>query len=462
MRRTHLLAALVGALFLWPVSNAAAQDELRPAVGSLHQRITALEARLDSLGTGLCPPRPIASLQRTPTGDPAVDSLATAITRLEDRVYRLTIERCAAPQTGGTPSDTVVDELAAIRAAAAAAAGAASERDSAQPKAPSGTAGRSNQNVLNPEISVTGTVLLTARDESPQRDNAELREVEVSFQSALDPYSTAKIFLTFSEDEIGVEEGYLYWVGLPGRIRVDAGKIRQQLGDLNRWHAHALPESQYPLVYQRFLGEEGLAGVGVSLYTTLPLSIAGGTHEVWLQGTTAESDPLYAGGTQPSLLGRFQSFWQLTRSTYMQLGVTGVGGNNSDADLRSRLAGLDFRLTYRPPDAATRRDITFRAEGYRLHATEAGQTTNRYGAFTDLQVRTSRRWVFGARYDWVEAPRGVNDREWRITPTVTWWQSEFVYLRLEGEHRQSDLEGTSNQLRVQVVLSMGPHKHETY
>ena len=50
--------------------------------------------------------------------------------------------------------------------------------------------------------------------------------------------------------------GYVYWVGLPGRIRVDAGKIRQQLGDLNRWHAHALPETEYPLVYQRFLGEE--------------------------------------------------------------------------------------------------------------------------------------------------------------------------------------------------------------
>ena len=462
MRRKPHLAALMLALFLWPASKVAAQEELRPAVDSLHQRISALEGRLDTLGTGTCPSLPIAALRRTPSGEPALDSLAAAFTRLEERVYRLTIERCRAPLAGAPTPDSVVDELAAIRAAAAAAAGAAAERDSTPVKPPSGTTGRPNQNVLNPEISVTGTVLLTARDQSPQRDNAELREVEVSFQSALDPYSTAKIFLTFSEDEIGVEEGYLYWVGLPGRIRVDAGKIRQQLGDLNRWHAHALPESQYPLVYQRFLGEEGLAGVGVSLYTTLPLSIAGGTHEVWLQGTTAESDPLYAGGSQPSLLGRFKSFWQLTRSSYMQLGVTGVGGNNSEADLRSRLAGLDFRLTYRPPDAATRRDITFRAEGYRLHASEAGQATNRYGAFADLQVRTSRRWVFGARYDWVEAPRGVNDREWRITPAVTWWQSEFVYLRLEGEHRRSDLEGTSNQLRVQVVLSMGPHKHETY
>jgi hypothetical protein len=234
------------------------------------------------------------------------------------------------------------------------------------------------------------------------------------------------------------------------------------VGDLNRWHLHALPETEYPLVYQRFLGEEGLDGIGLSLYTALPVSLAGGTHEVWLQGTTTASDPLFAGGRQPTLLGRLQNFWQLGRSTYAQFGVTGLGGNNDAAALRSRLAGLDFRFTWRPPEAGTRRDVTFRAEGYRLHATEAGATTNRYGTFLDLQARTSRRWVLGARYDWVEAPRGLPDTEWRITPNVTWWQSEFVYLRFEGQHRHSDLEGGHNTLALQAVWAMGPHKHETY
>jgi hypothetical protein len=457
MHRHHHGAAIMVALFTLTASSVLAQEPLGTAVDSLNARVRALAARLDSLEAGICLAVPPEVAPRIPTGDPAVDSLAASVTRLEGRLGRLTAAQCATLAAGRATPDTVVDELAAIRRAAAAAAEEGAARDSTpQPT------GRRSQNVLNPEISVTGNLLLIARDESPQRDNAELREVEVAFQSALDPYSTAKIFLTFSEEEIGVEEGYLYWTGLPGRIRLDAGKFRQQLGDLNRWHVHALPETEYPLVYQRFLGEEGLGGVGLSLYTALPLSLAGGTHEVWIQGTTAESDPLYEGGSQPSLLGRLQNFWQLNRSTYMQIGVTGVGGNNSDADLKSRLAGLDFRLTYRPPEAATRRNVTFRTEGYRLNATEAGQTTNRYGAFVSLQVRTSRRWIFGARYDWVEAPRGTNDREWRITPTITWWQSEFVYLRLEGEHRNSDLEGTSNELRLQAVLAMGPHKHETY
>ncbi|MBA3658369.1 MAG: hypothetical protein H0W67_02105, partial [Gemmatimonadales bacterium] len=357
------------------------------------------------------------------------------------------------------------DDLAALRAAAAAAGGGATPAPApgdTTPRPRTEFVGRQrNGSALNPEISATGDIRLVAR-EGRQRDNAVAREFEFAFQSTLDPYSNTKIFLTFEEEGVGVEEGYVYWTGLPGRIRADVGKFRQQLGDLNRWHLHALPETEYPLVYQRFLGEEGLTGVGLSLSTALPVSLAGGTHEVWLQGTTAESDPLVAGGHQPMLLGRIQNFWQLSRSTYAQLGLTGVGGNNDDAGVRSRLAGLDVRFTWRPPEAGTRRDVTVRAEGYRLHATEAGLTTNRYGTFVDLQARTSRRWVFGARYDWVEAPRGPANTEWRITPNVTWWQSEFVYLRLEAEHRRTDLEGSHNILTAQAVWAMGPHRHETY
>ena len=330
------------------------------------------------------------------------------------------------------------------------------------PQAPSAPSGPRGGNLLNPEISATGDVRLFARDESPQRDNAVAREFEFSFQSDLDPFSKTKVFLTFEDEEVGVEEGYVYWSGLPGRIRVDVGKFRQSIGDLNRWHVHALPETEYPLVYQRYFGEEGLTGVGVSLYTVLPVSLAGGTHEVMVQGTTSESEPLYAGGRQPTLLGRVQNFWQLNRASYAQLGFTATGGNNSDADLRSRLLGLDFRYTYRPPQSGNRQDVTFRAEGYRFHASEADVVTNRYGTFLDLQVRRSQRWVFGARYDWVEAPRGLEDTEWRITPSITWWQSEFVFLRLQGEHRDSDLAGTENLLTLQAVWAFGPHKHETY
>jgi hypothetical protein len=290
----------------------------------------------------------------------------------------------------------------------------------------------------------------------------QLAEVEVSFQAALDPYSATKIFLTWGADEIGVEEAYIYWTGLPGKVRADAGKYRMAVGDLNRWHRHALPETNYPLVYQAFLGEDGLSGVGASLYTMLPISIAKGTSEVFLQGAAIESEPLNDGGHQPAVLGRLQNFWQLSRSTYMQLGFTGIGAQNGAVDLTSNLLGVDFRFTVRPPEAGTRKDITFRTEGYRLQRLGLEPTTTRYGMYSDLTWRFSKRWVVGGRYDYVEAPFGPEDNAWRATAVATWWQSEFVYLRLQAFRNHLDSTGSLDNLTLQIVWAMGPHKHETY
>ena len=454
-------AILVGTCCLTLTISASAQTPA--AVDSLRRSLTATSARIDSLEAGLCPGGSITRFRRT--GKTVTDSLAATLERLDRRVAALRASRC----TGGAPAEAPdsARDLAALRAAAAAAAGQAAPSDTTETsdtvpsaeKAPPQAARPRSGNLLNPEISATGDVRLVG--EEGERGDAVAREFEFSFQSALDPYSSTKIFVAAEEEGVSIEEGYIYWTGLPGRLRLDLGKFRQQVGDLNRWHSHALPESEYPLVYQRYFSEEGLVGAGLSLYTSLPFSLGGATHEVWLQGTSAESDPLF-GGRELMVLGRLQNFWQLSRSTYAQVGVTGLGGNNGPASLRSRLVGLDFRATYRPPEAATRREITFRAEGYRLHTDDLGITANRYGSFLDLSARLSRRWIFGARYDHVEAPRGLDNTEWRVTPNITWWQSEFVYLRLEGEHRNTELEGSRNMLSLQAVWAMGPHKHETY
>ena len=468
-------ACLVAVWWLGTATVALAQVPGQAAADSVGRGLELLRSRLDSIEAGACPTGP-AIVAPARSGEPRTDSLAATLEALSRRLETLRAARCApgaakAPAPAPAAADTS-DDLAALRAAAAAAAGAAPaaapsptpQAGDTTPPPPANTEfiGRQrNASALNPEISATGDIRLVAR-EGRQENNGVAREFEVALQSALDPYSNTKIILTLEDEEVGIEEGYIYWTGLPGRLRVDVGKFRQQLGDLNRWHLHALPETEYPLVYQRFLGPEGLTGVGLSLYTALPVSLAGGTHEIWAQATTAESDPLYAGGHQPTLLLRLQNFWQLSRSTYAQIGITGTGGNNDDEGLRSRLGGLDLRLTYRPPEAGTRREITLRAEGYRLHATELGTTTNRYGTFVDLNAKLTRRWVLGTRYDWVEAPRGLADTEWRVTPSVTWWESEFVFLRLEGEHRHTDLDGAHNLLSLQAVWAMGPHKHETY
>jgi hypothetical protein len=448
--RSRPLGFLIAALTLAGSRDAAAQQPAPAQAQTLEQ----LGARLDTLERGGCPLGPPL------VAPPGPDSVSVAVASLITRLDRLVALRCGAAKAPA--ADTTTDDLAALRAAAAAAGGAppAAARADTTPSGPTQFIGRQRSgSALNPEISATGDIRLIGQQHG-QDFVGDAHEFEVALQSTLDPYSNAKVILTFSNDEVGVEEGYMYYTGLPGRVRADLGLFRQQVGDLNRWHLHALPESEYPLVYQRFLGADGLSGAGLSLYTALPVSLLHGTHEVWVQGTTDESDPLYAGGRHTTLLGRLQNFWQLSRSTYGQIGFTALGGNADT--LRGRVLGLDTRLTWRPPNAGTRQNLTLRAEGYRFRGYEPAGTTTRYGGFVDLNWQVNRRWILGTRYDYVETPRGARSTTWQLSPTIMWWESEFVYLRLEGQHVHDDLAGAQNRILLQAVFAMGPHKHETY
>jgi hypothetical protein len=420
MSRTLYAALLSAACF---ATAGAAQQPAQRQVDSLTAELRALRARLDSV---------IASL------------------------------RPGAPRAGA-PAPAGDDELARLRAAAANVSGRdtmpPADTAAAQPRLTGGGRER-NQNQLNPEISVTGDLRAAVQTEGEQRDNFEVHEVEVSFQAALDPYSHTKIFAGIHEGAIEVEEAYFYYTGLPGRVRLDLGLFRQQLGELNRWHLHALPESEAPLVLSTFAGEEGLAGAGASLYR----AFGGlGTHELYAQITAGENDVLFEGGNRPSYLVHLNNFWQLGRATYMQIGATGVYGTNPDTALKTTLTGLDVRFTWRPPQRALYRDWTVRAEAYRLKKERGGAGESRYGGFVGTTYKLGQRWIAGARYDYVEAPEGPNEIIRQVVPSLTWWQSEWVYLRAEFTRRLTPAAGGDrNRLAFQAVWAMGPHKHETY
>jgi hypothetical protein len=365
----------------------------------------------------------------------------------------------------GTGQDTaqVRDEIAALRAAARAIV-----PEQPQDTTPEQHVIRSRSlNRLNPEISVTGDARLNARRPGPQQDNVDLREFAFGFQSALDPYSNAKIFFSFGEDHVGVEEAYAYWTGVPGGLRLDIGRFRQQAGELNRWHLHATPESEYPLVIRRFFGDEGLKGDGLGLYWISPFAgPGGGVHELWLQTVLANNAVLFENGNRLSVLGHLNNFWQLSRSTYCQLGVTALYGENPDSSLKTGMAGIDLRLTWRPPETALYRSFTIRGEGFAVRKRIAGAGNARFGGYIGADYQASRRIHVGARFDYVELLQITGESEWAIVPQITWWQSEWVFLRAEWQHTSLPnlVNGreTTDLFLIQVVWSIGPHKHWNY
>src|SRR5713226_6324228 len=94
----------------------------------------------------------------------------------------------------------------------------------AEPPQGSGTAqtqvfggATSNAKLLNPDISVIGDFLGTAGNNSirPIR-SLELHESELGLQAIIDPYARGDFFLSFGEQGVNVEEGYITFTALPG------------------------------------------------------------------------------------------------------------------------------------------------------------------------------------------------------------------------------------------------------
>ncbi len=408
-----------------------------------------------------------------------LDSLAEAVRALQARLDSL-----ARARGGDTTAAAAGGDLDAIRAAAAAASGAAGDTTD---RAIGRNTGGKNQNAFNPEISVTSDVRVNWLRPGPQTESFAPKEFEIGFQSALDPFSATKVITSVDENGISVEEGYVYWTSLPGHFRLDLGKFRQQVGELNRWHLHALPEGEYPLVLQRYLGEDGLAQTGVSVYWPLPFSGSFGTFEFTGQVTKGSDQTLFGRyADRPSALGQLSGFWQFSRSTFGQLSVTGLAGDGADSVLvppppcnspgctnpaarmegqriQTRLGALAWRFTWRPPNEALRREVTVRGELFALQRVVDGVGPTRYGWYVDAQTKLGLRWTAAVRYDRVASPDpAVTGSEWAVTPTLTFWQSEFVFLRLQWTHHRDLLDTTTDRVGLQVVWAMGPHKHELF
>jgi hypothetical protein len=372
----------------------------------------------------------------------------------------------------GQDTSKVSDELAALRAAAQAA-GEPPQDTTVQQQSQT-----AKLSILNPEISVTGDVVgyYLAPDGADSRVSAVPREFEFSFQAAVDPYTRAKIFFGYEEElriagfpeeegeeEHGgfkLEEGYLYWVGLPGSLGLKIGKFRQEIGNYNRWHTHALYEVDRPMPTIVFLGDDGLIQTGLSLVSPA-LAVGPSTNTATFEFTAGTNDALFGDGAEPSYLGRLQSFWDLGPSTYVQFGGNGLWGQNSADSLETTLWSLDFAFRWTPPARALYQSLQLKGEWYWVKQEVTGAGPWQQGGYVQANYRAGRRWVFGTRADYLAAV-GIDPAYLQVVPSITWWQSEWVYLRAQYNYLKPENGGGNHTLFLQLVFAIGPHRHENY
>ena len=125
---------------------------------------------------------------------------------------------------------------------------------------------------LNPDISVIGD-FLGSMGHNPMVPTPafQMHESEVGLQAIIDPYARGDFFISFGEEGVNLEEGYITFTALPAGFVLRGGKMRAAFGKVNTLHNHVLPWTDRPLVTNSLLGgEDGINDAGLSLTRILP------------------------------------------------------------------------------------------------------------------------------------------------------------------------------------------------
>ena len=198
----------------------------------------------------------------------------------------------------------------------------------------------SNAKLLNPDISLIGDFIGTAGHNTVSPSpSLELHESEVGMQAIIDPYARGDAFLSFGEQGVNVEEGYITFTSLPAGLLLKVGKMRAEFGRLNTIHNHALPFIDRPLATNNLVGgEDGIDDAGISLSRFLPAP-----KNWFFQGTAqvyrGDSDEVFSANRRQdvSVVGHLRLYRDLGESTNIDLGGSYARGHNNAGVQSGRL-----------------------------------------------------------------------------------------------------------------------------
>ena len=187
----------------------------------------------------------------------------------------------------------------------------------------------------------------------------EMHESEASFQAVVDPYARADFFISFGEQGVDLEEGFVTLTSLPGGLLTKVGKMRAAFGKVNSLHNHILPWADRPLVINNLLGgEDGISDAGVSVAWLIPNPwiFLEATGQVFRGDSGPEEQPLYQTSQrgQLSYVAHLRGYHDLSESTNLDLGFSVSRGYNGSGlpqgidDLTTRLLGFDATLRWKP------------------------------------------------------------------------------------------------------------------
>lgn len=331
---------------------------------------------------------------------------------------------------------------------------------SSAPPVPSAAPSQTS-NYFNPSVSVIGNYLGVGGSNGTENlPSSSLRESEVSLQAIVDPYARADFFLSFGEEGVGVEEGFVTFTSLPGGLLTKVGRMRTGFGKINPLHLHVLPWADEPLPIVNLLGgDEGWIGTGVSTAILVPLP-GDIFSEATVQVLRGDSGGLFAATQRGDLAynGHYRVFGDLTEATNLEVGLSyGLGPNGVTSQSDTRLEGIDATFRWKPLRTATYRSASFRGEFIRSRREDPLGNQTADGWFLSGEYQLAKRWFTGAR---IESSGHADDAS--LTDrgkalVLTFWPSEFSQLRGEIRRRAYANGETADELLLQLQFAIGAH-----
>jgi hypothetical protein len=342
---------------------------------------------------------------------------------------------------------------------------------------------------LNPDISVIADFVADlSPDESTigEGDRFQLREVEIGFQGAVDPYFRYDAFVAIHDDEVEIEEAYATTLGLPGGLQVKVGKMLLPFGKVNLTHVPELNTIDLPLLHQEYFGEEGLSSTGVwgsvigaplGFFQELSLLATNGAEAGHGHGVDESHGSLAlaaedgdAGEAGKDLfddladrlwMAHLKNSFDPSPASNLELGFSwGTSAEDEPERVRTNLYGIDAIWRWKPPQRAKYRSAILQAEV--AWRNEAGTGERWTGAFVFGQVQLTRRWYVGARYDSVEVLEDPDATLRAGQIVIRFFPTEFSQLRLAYERREPEAGDGVDRLLFQTTFALGPHRPHVF
>jgi len=330
-----------------------------------------------------------------------------------------------------------------------------------------GGAGGSAAKALNPDISVIGDFIGALGGNSQQNTVSlqpipafQMHESEIGLQSIIDPYARGDFFISFGEEGVNLEEGFITFTALPGSFVAKVGKMRSAFGKVNTMHNHVLPWVDRPLVTNNLVGgEDGIDDAGVSVERILPAP-----KGIFLEATgqvfRGDSADVFQSSQRSdvSAVAHLRGYHDLNESTNLDLGVSYARGHNDlGTDFLTHLYGVDATLRWKPLRRSIYHSFVGRSEFIWSDRQHLPASQKSFGYYASADYQLARRWFVGGRFDHSDRSRNDALTDKGGSVTLIYWPSEFSQLR--GQYRFTRYANNidANEFFMQLIFSLGAH-----